>query len=88
MAVKSGETYSGILYDFTDGENGVKIALYDYKTTRRNREPDVVSYDTGSYASEGVTKSALQRLHSCLSHIPYLTELRCQYCSWYIRQAR
>ena len=60
MAVKSGDTYSGIVYDFTDGENGVKIALYDYKTTRRNREPDVVSYDTGSYASEGVTKSALQ----------------------------
>ena len=60
MAVKSGDTYSGILYDFTDGENGVEITPYDYKTTSSYREPDVVSYDTGSYASEEVTKSGLQ----------------------------
>ena len=60
MAVKSGDTYSGILYDFTDGENGVTIRPYDYKTTSSYREPDVVSYDTGSYASEEVTKSGLQ----------------------------
>ena len=60
MAVKSGETYSGILYDFKDGENGVEITPYDYKTTSSYREPDVVSYDTGDYASEGVTKEGLQ----------------------------
>ena len=40
MAVKSGETYSGILYDFTDGENGVTITPYDYKTTSSYREPE------------------------------------------------
>ena len=60
MAVKSGETYTGILYDFTDGENGVTITPYNYKTTYSCREPDVVSYDTGGYASEGVTKGGLQ----------------------------
>ena len=40
MAVKSGDTYSGILYDFTDGENGVEITPYDYKTTSSYREPE------------------------------------------------
>ena len=60
MAVKSGDTYSGILYDFTDGKNGVTITPYDYRTTDGYREPDVVSDDTGSYESEGVTKSGLQ----------------------------
>ena len=62
MAVKSGDTYSGILYDFNDSADGSKVEItpYDYKTTSSNREPDVVSYDTGSYASEGVTKSGLQ----------------------------
>ena len=62
MAVKSGDTYSGILYDFNDSADGSKVEItpYDYKTTSSYREPDVVSYDTGSYASEGVIKSALQ----------------------------
>ena len=61
MAVKKAdETYSGILYDFTE-ENGVlKITPYDYTTTSSNREPDVVGDDTGSYVSEGVTKTGLQ----------------------------
>ena len=62
MAVKSGETYSGISYKFNDSADGseVEITPYDYKTTSSYREPDVVSHDTGSYASEGVTKSGLQ----------------------------
>ena len=62
MAVKSGETYSGILYDFNDSADGSKVEItpYDYKTTSSHREPDVVSYDTGDYVSEGVTKSGLQ----------------------------
>ena len=62
MAVKSGEIYSGILYDFNDSADGSKVEItpYDYKTTSSYREPDVVSYDTGDYASEGVTKSGLQ----------------------------
>ena len=62
MAVKSGEAYSGILYDFEDSADGSKVEItpYDYKTTSGYREPDVLSYDTGSYASEGVTKEGLQ----------------------------
>ena len=62
MAVKSGETYSGILYKFEDSADGSKVEItpYDYKTTSSYREPDVVRDDTGDYASEGVTKSGLQ----------------------------
>ena len=63
MAVKSGEIYSGILYDFNDSADGSKVEItpYDYKTTSSYREPDVVSYyDEGDYASEGVTKEGLQ----------------------------
>ena len=48
MAVKSGDTYSGILYDFTDGENGVTITPYDYKTTSSYREPEYL--ENSSYA--------------------------------------
>ena len=48
MAVKSGDTYSGILYDFTDGENGVTITPYDYKTTSSYREPEYL--EDSSYA--------------------------------------
>ena len=50
MAVKSGETYSGILYDFTDGENGVEITPYDYKTTSSYREPEYL--EDSSYADD------------------------------------
>ena len=62
MAVKSGETYSGILYKFEDSADGSKVEItpYDYKTTSSYREPDVVRDDTGDYASDGVTKSGLQ----------------------------
>ena len=50
MAVKSGETYSGILYEFedsADGENGVEITPYDYKTTSSYREPEYL--ESSSY---------------------------------------
>ena len=50
MAVKSGETYSGILYEFedsADGENGVEITPYDYKTTSSCREPEYL--ESSSY---------------------------------------
>ena len=63
MAVKSGDTYTGILYGFKDSADGtkVKITPKDYKTASSYREPDVVSYyDEGGCASEGVTKSVLQ----------------------------
>ena len=61
MAVKSGETYTGILYNFNDSANGSKVEITpkDYKTTSSYREPDVVSMDTGDYASEGI-KEGLQ----------------------------
>ena len=65
MAIKiSDSEYKGILYNFTEGTNGVTITPYNYNATSSSnpsyREPDVVSYDTGSYASEGVTKAGLQ----------------------------
>ena len=61
MAIKiSDSEYKGILYKFEEGTNGVTITPYDYNTTSSYREPDVLSYDTGSYASEGVTKAGLQ----------------------------
>ena len=65
MAIKiSDDEYKGILYNFEEGTNGVTITPYDYNATSSSnpsyREPDEVSYDTGSYASEGVTKTGLQ----------------------------
>ena len=66
MAIKiSDSEYKGILYDFEEETNGVTITPYDYNANSDSnpsyREPDVVSYyDTGSYASEKVTKSGLQ----------------------------
>lgn len=40
MAVKrSNGTYSGILYDFTEGTNGVEITVKDYVTENSHREP-------------------------------------------------
>ena len=61
MAVKKADgTYSGILYNFEEGTNGVTITPYDYNTTSSYREPDVVGDDTGDYKNEGVTKAGLQ----------------------------
>ena len=65
MAIKiSDNEYKGILYNFTEGTNGVTITPYDYNATSSSspsyREPDVVSYDTGDYKNEGVTKAGLQ----------------------------
>ena len=63
MAIKtseSPETYKGILYDFEEEGGAVKVTAKDYTTTRSYREPDVVSYDEGTYADEGITESSLQ----------------------------
>ena len=61
MAVKDGDNYKGILYDFS-GRNG--YLKYGSKenyqgTSSQYREPDVVSFDTGDYKSEGITKDIL-----------------------------
>ena len=50
MAVKSGETYSGILYEFEDSADGSKVEItpYDYKTTSSYREPEYL--ESSSYA--------------------------------------
>ena len=53
MAIKiSDDEYKGILYNFEEGTNGVTITPYDYNATSSSnpsyREPDEVSYDTGS----------------------------------------
>ena len=65
MAIKIRYSeYKGILYSFTEGTNGVTITPYDYNATSSSspsyREPDVVTYDTGDYKNEGVTKAGLQ----------------------------
>ena len=50
MAVKSGDTYSGILYDFNDSADGSKVEItpYDYKTASSYREPEYL--EDSSYA--------------------------------------
>ena len=63
MAVrKTDGTYSGILYDFEDGTNGVTVTPRDYTTTSSNREPDIVSsYDDSDTYNNGLfTKDTLQ----------------------------
>ena len=63
MAIKTSdepETYKGILYDFEEEGGAVKVTARDYTTTSSFREPDVVSYDEGDYADEGITESSLQ----------------------------
>ena len=63
MAVrKTDGTYSGILYDFEDGTNGVTVTPRDYTTTSSNREPDIVSsYDNSDTYNNGLfTKDTLQ----------------------------
>ena len=58
MAVQVGNDYKGFLYDFS-GSNG--YLKYGSNTNYQGdyREPDVVSYDTGDYKSEGITKDIL-----------------------------
>ncbi len=62
MAVKVGDDYKGILYNFS-GNNGYLI----YNNSSNNylgdstgwREPDEVSYDIGSYKDEKITSATL-----------------------------
>lgn len=61
MAVQVGDDYKGILYNYSGSNSYLKYASnsnyqgdsFDY------REPDVVSYDTGDYKSEGITTDTL-----------------------------
>ena len=58
MAIKTSETYKGILYNFEEEGESVKITAYDYNADDSYREPDITSdYDT---SSTGITQESLQ----------------------------
>ena len=61
MAVQVGNDYKGILYNYS-GSNS--YLMYPSNSNYQGgssdyREPDIVSYDTGDYKSEGITKDIL-----------------------------
>ena len=61
MAVQVGNDYKGILYSYSGSNSYLKYASNsNYQGGSSDwREPDVVSYDTGDYKSEGITKDIL-----------------------------
>ena len=61
MAVQVGNDYKGILYEFSGSNSYLKYASNsNYQGGSSDcREPDIVSYDTGDYKSEGITKDIL-----------------------------
>ena len=60
MAVKVGDNYKGILYNFS-GNNSYLMDNNSLNNFQNGtyREPDVVSYDTGDYLSEKITIDTL-----------------------------
>ena len=60
-AVQVGNDYKGILYDFSGSNGYLKYGSNaNYQGGSSDyREPDVLSYDTGDYKSEGITKDIL-----------------------------
>ena len=62
MAVKVGDNYKGILYDYSGSNGYVKYnnSSNNYQGGLKDcREPDVVSYDTGDYSAKGITLDKL-----------------------------
>ena len=61
MAVKVGDNYKGILYNYSGSNSYLKYeSSTNYQGSSSDyREPDVVSYDTGDYKSEGITTDIL-----------------------------
>ena len=61
MAVKVGNDYKGLLYNYSGNNSYLKYASStNYQGSSTDfREPDVVSYDTGDYKSEGITTGIL-----------------------------
>ena len=61
MAVQVGNDYKGILYNYSGSNSYLKYASNsNYQGGSSDyREPDIVSYDTGDYKSEGITKDIL-----------------------------
>ena len=61
MAVQVGNDYKGILYEFSGSNGYLKYGSNsNYQGDSSDyREPDIVSYDTGDYKSEGITKDIL-----------------------------
>ena len=61
MAVQVGNDYKGLLYEFSGSNGYLKYGSNaNYQGGSSDfREPDIVSYDTGDYKSEGITKDIL-----------------------------
>ena len=63
MAVQDGSNYKGILYEFSDSAGYLMYRdstnNYQGESTDASREPAETNYDTGDYATEGITLNSL-----------------------------
>ena len=63
MAVQDGSNYKGILYEFSDSAGYLKYSdstnNYQSKSADDSREPGETNYDTGDFATEGITLNSL-----------------------------
>ena len=68
MAVNVDGNYKGILYNFSESNGYLRYASNEnYQgSSSQYREPDVVSYDTGSYVSEGITADMLKTEYNAM----------------------
>ena len=68
MAVNVDGNYKGILYNFSGSNGYLRYASNEnYQGgSSDNREPDAVSYDTGSYVSEGITADMLKTEYNAM----------------------
>ena len=68
MAVKIGNDYKGLLYDFSENNVYLKYGRNEnYQgTSSQYREPDVVSYDTGDYSTKGITLDKLTKEYNTM----------------------
>ena len=68
MAVKVGEDYRGIVYNYSGNNSYLRYAeneKYQGGSTDY-REPDVVSHDIGDYTSEGITLDILKKEYNAM----------------------
>ena len=69
MAVKVGDNYKGILYDYSGNNGYVKYnnSSNNYQGNSTGcKEPDVVSYDIGDYSVKGITLDKLTKEYNAM----------------------
>ena len=68
MAVQVGNDYKGILYEFSGSNGYLKYGSNtNYQgSSSQYREPDVVSYDQGSYSAKGITLDKLTKEYNAM----------------------